>query len=158
MAVAHLVLVRRSRVVSCLWIIRFFTVAVSLLYGVYNIPWSEVAMFLNPALSIIGEGGNPYGIFTVGAVAIYIAALACIIIVFVAIPRWSAGSRILSWSFVLMGLGVLTGLVEGYAVSRLPWHIQITTYAHPLILALPPFILATVLRLPKIEADLRRIG
>jgi hypothetical protein len=141
--------------VNSLWIVRFFTVAVSLLYSVYYAPWNEIAMFFDRGLAIIGEGGGPYWLWRTRAAGIYISAIASIIVVFFAVPRWPAGTRILSWCFVVMGVSLLADLAEGLWVRLLPWYTQVTTYAHPLILALPPFILAAMLRLPKIETDLQ---
>jgi hypothetical protein len=141
--------------VSFLSIIRFFTVAVSLLYSTYTAPWSDIAMFFDRGLSIIGEGGHS-ALVNAGTIGIYITAVASVVVAFLGIPRWRAGTRALSWCFLIMGLSLLTRLVPAYWDRLLPWHIQVTSYVVPLIFALPPFILAVMLRQPLIEAELQR--
>jgi hypothetical protein len=122
--------------VSFLWVIRFFTLAVSLLYSVYNAPWDEIAMFFNRGLAIIGEGGHST-LVSAGTVGIYLTAVASTVVAFFGIPRWRAGIRILSWCFLVMGLSLLTRLVPAYWTRLLPWYIQVTSYVVPLIFALP---------------------
>ena len=137
-----------------LWIIRFFTVAIALLYGVHNAPWDEIAMFFDHSLSIISEGGHSV-IVSAGTVGLYITAIASVALAFFGIPRWRSGTRVLSWCFLLMGISLLTRLIPAYWDRLLPWHIQVTSYTVPLIWALPPFILAAVLRQPSIQALLQ---
>jgi hypothetical protein len=90
-----------------------------LLYTVDYAPWNEIAMFFDRGLSIIGEGGGPYWLWKARAAGIYISAVASIIVVFFAIPRWPSGSRILSWCFVVMGLSLLADLVAALWDRRL---------------------------------------
>ena len=113
-------------------------------------------MFFDRGLSIIGEGGGPYWLWKARAAGIYISAVASVVVVFFGVPRRPAGSRVLSWCFVVMGVSLLADVVAALWDRRLPWYMQVTSYAHPLIVALPPFILAAVLRLPKIQAALHR--
>lgn len=141
--------------VNLLLIVRLFTLVISLLYSIYNAPWSDIAMFFNRGLSIIGEGGDS-ALVSAGTFGIYISAVASVVVAFFGIPRWRAGTRVLSWSFLVMGLSLLTRLVPAYWTRLLPWHIQVTSYVVPLILALPPFIMAAILRHPLIEAELQR--
>lgn len=111
-------------------------------------------MFFNRGLSIIGEGGHS-ALVSAGTVGVYIAAVTSVVVAFFGIPRWRAGTRALSWCLLVMGLSLLTRLVPAYWDRLLPWHIQVTSYVVPLIFALPPFILAAILRQPLIEAELQ---
>jgi|SRR5438552_2040326 len=137
------------------WIVRSLTALVSLLYIVYNVPWTNVPMFFDFGLSYIGEGGYSV-LMKAGTVGVYISAVASVVVGFLCIPRWRLGTRSLSWCFVLMVLSLLTRLIPAYWNSALPWFFRINAYVFPLIIAMPPFILAAILRHPVIETEIQR--
>jgi hypothetical protein len=141
--------------VSLLWLIRLLTLLVALSYGVYYAPLAQLAMYLNPGLSIIGETGQS-ALVTAGTVGIYITAPASVVLAFFALPRWRVGARALSSCFFVMGLCLLTRFVDSFSMRLLPWDIQVSAYLHTVMLALPPFILAAVLGQPIIEEELQR--
>src|ERR1700736_827177 len=135
---------------SLIWIIRLFTALVSLLYVVYNVNWGNVPMFFDFGLSYVGQGGYAV-LMRAAAVGVHVSAIASVVVAFLCIPRWQSGTRMLSWCFLLMVVSVLIRLIPAYWNSALPWFFRINAYVFPLIIAMPPFILAAILRHPVIE-------
>ena len=112
-------------------------------------------MFFDPGLGYIGEGWHSV-LVKAGAVGVYVSAVASVVVGFLCIPRWRSGTRTLSWCFLLMGLSLLTRLIPAYWNRVLPWSIHINSYVAPLIFAMPPFILAAILRHRVIETEIQR--
>jgi hypothetical protein len=138
--------------VNSLWLIRFFTLTVAVLYSVYYAPMDRIMIHFGVAISGTGDRS---ALLTAGAVGIFATAGLSVALAFFAIPRWSSGVRALSWCFLVMGLSLLTRL-DSFWRTALPVPMQITSYAHTLLFALPPFILAAMLRRPPLQDELRR--
>jgi hypothetical protein len=141
--------------VSLLWIVRLFTAIVSLLHVVYNVNWNNVPMFFDFGLSYVGQGGYAL-LMRAGAVGVHISAFASVVVAFLCIPRWRSGTALLSWCLLLMVLSLLSRLGPAYWNPALPWVFRITSDVFPLIFAMPPFILAIILRHPAIETEIHR--
>jgi hypothetical protein len=93
----------------------------------------------------ISSTGDRSPLITAGTVGLYTTAAVSVGLAFFAISRWRGAVRALAWCFLLMGFSLLTRL-DSFWRTILPVPIQITSYAHTLIVALPPFILAAVVR------------
>ena len=135
---------------NSLWLIRFFTLTVAVLYSVYYAPMDRIMIHFGVAISGTGDHS---ALLTAGTVGIFATAALSVALAFFAIPRWSSGVRALSWCFLVMGLSLLTRL-DSFWRTVLPIPMQITSYAHTLVFALPPFILAVVLRRTRLENKL----
>jgi hypothetical protein len=134
--------------VSFLSLIRVLTVVVALVYGIAYLPVDWLELHFRHT-SIIGETGiSP--VLTAGQVGIYITVPLSLVLVFALIPRWHAGVRALSWCFFVMGICVLTHLVELGWLHSLSFFTQFSSGAQTLCFSLPAFILAAVLRHPAI--------
>ena len=112
-------------------------------------------MYFDPGLGYVGEGWHSV-LVKGAAVGVYVSAVASVVVGFLCIPRCRSGSRVLSWCFLLMGLSLLTRLIPAYWNRALPSFFQINSYVFPFIFAMPPFILAAILRYPAIETEIQR--
>ena len=112
-------------------------------------------MFFDPGLGYVPQGW-PSVLVRAGAVGVYVTAAASVALAFLCLPRWRWGSRMLFWCFLLMGLSLLTRVTLAYWGRALPWEIQINSRVFPFIFAMPPFILAAIIRHPVIETEIQR--
>ncbi len=139
------------------WLIRILTLVIAVGYCCESMPsdWYEwlYSYLGNGAVNFWGSPHSP--ILTAGVVGVYITAIASLPIAF-AVPRWRAAATALSWCFLLMGLSLLTHMYNGYWNRYLSLTIQIINYARPLCFALPPLILAAILRQPFVQAEIAR--
>ena len=133
---------------SFLSLIRVLTIVVALAYGITYLPVEWLELHFRHT-SIIGETGSS-PLLTAGQVGIYITVPLSLVLVFVLIPRWHAGARALSWCFFVMGICVLTHLVELGWLRHLSFFTQFSSAARMLCFSLPAFILAAVLRHPTV--------
>jgi hypothetical protein len=134
--------------VSFLSLIRVLTVAVALAYGITYLPVDWLELHFRHTSIIYETGSSP--LLTVGQVGIYSTVLLSLVLVFALIPRWHAGIRALSWCFFVMGICVLTQLVELGWLRHLSFFTQSSSAARTFCFSLPAFILAAVLRHPAV--------
>jgi hypothetical protein len=139
---------------SFLSLIRLLTLLVAILYCVLHVDFDWIAMRLDRGLAISAEGGHS-AIISAGIAGLYISSVASVALAFFAIPRWRFGVRALSWCFLLMGVSLLTKFVECWWLRYLGWYIQVPAYISAICFALPPLILAAILRQPFVEEQLR---
>jgi hypothetical protein len=138
---------------SFLLLTRLLTLLVALLYSLLHVDYDWIAMRLDRGLAVIAEQGHSV-IVTAGIIGIYVTSLASVAIAFFAIPRWRFGARALAWCFLLMGVSLLTKLVECWWLRYLGWYVQVPSYISAICFSLPPLILAAFLSRPFIASRL----
>ena len=143
--------------VRFLHVARLVTVVIAVSYTLSSLP-TEWHQWLEDRLndrSVIYETGYST-LIAAGEIAAFIAAVAAVLVVFFAIPRFTWGGSALSWCFLAMGLCLLTRVKMGYWDRHLSAIIQIIGYSEPFYSALPPLVIGAFLRYSFIKEGLYR--
>ena len=136
-----------------LTLLRLLTITIAVVECAYTAPLDWLTNLLNPSVHIAPEVYS--GFHTAGTFGIFITATVSVALTFF-VPRWPAASVLLFWSFLLMGLSLLTRLQMSYWLSSLPFRIWVPSYAADICFALPPLIMAAILRQPFVQLEITR--
>src|SRR5215211_8605263 len=113
---------------------------IAMLYSLLHIDYDALAMRLDRGLGITAETGHSW-IISAGTLGIYATSIAAILLAFFAVPRGRFGVSALSWVFLLMGISLLTRLVQCWWLRYLGWYIQIPSCISTICFALPALIM-----------------
>ena len=140
-----------------LHLIRLITAAIAVAYGCDSLQhgwiyWLE-AHFANENASFGRGYSSSISAEQIGA---YTTALAAVLIVFFAIPRFRWGVRALSWCLLIMGAFLLSKLHSCFWVGQnLSFVMEIICFGRQLSFASSPLIIGLILRYRFVEEQLR---
>jgi hypothetical protein len=137
---------------SSLRFIRLSTLVLAVSYSLAYAPdaWRYV---VHPNAELAAFRGSEASWVTAGVIGLYVTAAASVIFAY-AIPRWPAGVVALSWCFLLMGLSLLNHWVVIALMKYGSAFMQLSAFAWTWVFALPPLILAALLRQRCIQQSL----
>jgi hypothetical protein len=139
-------------------LVRLATVAIGAGYGCDSLQhgWMYwVAAHFGIANASFGRGyASSISAEQIGS---YVTALAAVLIVFFAVPRFRWGVRALSWCFLIMGAFLLSNLRECFwsRVDDPSFVMQIECFGRELSFASPALVLGLILRYRFVEEELR---